>query len=71
MEPKNLGSRREIKRALRRVGLSQNAAGRLLGKSSPSISLVLRGKMTSGPILDGLRRLILERQAVGGTPPAG
>jgi len=60
----------QVKRALRRAGLSQREAAHLLNKSEAMVSMALSGVAKSAPVLDGIRRLLRDRQANGDIPPA-
>lgn len=49
---------RQIKRHLKRLGISQQRAARQIGKSPAIVSMVLNGRAKSAPVLRALSKLI-------------
>ncbi len=56
----------EIKRELRRLNITQSEGAEAIGKSEAMVSMALRRKAKSRPVLEALRRLIAARRKTNG-----
>ncbi len=61
----------QIKRNLRRLGISQNDAAAAIGKSAAMVSMVLNRQAKSRPILDALAELLATREKKNGNGQPG
>lgn len=59
--------RREIRRALRRLGISQNELARRIGKEQGMVSRAIRGEITSSVIWGRIRAFLANPETY--TPP--
>ena len=56
----------QVKRELKKLGISQIKAAEAIGKSPAMVSMTLSGSAKSQPILDALKALIAERSKKDG-----
>jgi len=56
----------QVKRELKKLGISQTEAAEAIGKSPAMVSMTLNGNAKSQPILDALKVLIAERSKKDG-----
>ena len=62
-----MSDRRELKRAMRRLGITQAAVAKQIGRHSTSVSNALAGRFKSRPIMAAVEAMIAERERANAT----